>query len=53
MGLPVLIDEQNLIIAGRGRVEAAKLIGIDMVPVLSRAVGPRRSAAPMRLPTTG
>jgi ParB-like nuclease domain len=33
--MPVLVDEQDLIIAGHGRVEAAKLIGIDTVPVSS------------------
>jgi ParB-like chromosome segregation protein Spo0J len=32
--MPVLIDEQDLIIAGHGRVQAAKLIGIDRVPVI-------------------
>jgi ParB-like chromosome segregation protein Spo0J len=32
--MPVLIDEQDLIITGLGRVEAAKLIGIDTVPVI-------------------
>jgi hypothetical protein len=32
--MPVLIDEQDLIIAGPGRVEAAKLVGIDTVPVI-------------------
>jgi DNA modification methylase len=29
---PVLIDEQNVILAGHGRVEAAKLLGMDKVP---------------------
>jgi DNA modification methylase len=29
---PVLIDDENQIIAGHGRVEAAKLLGIDAVP---------------------
>jgi DNA modification methylase len=29
---PVLIDDDNQIIAGHGRVEAAKLVGIDQVP---------------------
>jgi DNA modification methylase len=29
---PVLIDDTNQIIAGHGRVEAAKLLGIDAVP---------------------
>jgi DNA modification methylase len=30
---PVLIDDDNMIIAGHGRVEAAKLIGMSNVPV--------------------
>lgn len=29
---PVLIDRENQILAGHGRVEAAKLLGMDMVP---------------------
>jgi DNA modification methylase len=29
---PVLVDNENQIIAGHGRVEAAKLLGIDTVP---------------------
>src|SRR5215204_1141195 len=31
---PVLISDDNEIIAGHGRVEAAKLLGIDSVPTL-------------------
>ena len=31
---PVLIDDDNQIIAGHGRVEAAKLLGIDKVPAV-------------------
>ncbi|MEO6910186.1 MAG: ParB/Srx family N-terminal domain-containing protein, partial [Edaphobacter sp.] len=31
---PVLLDERNTIIAGRGRVSAAKLIGIAEVPTI-------------------
>jgi DNA modification methylase len=31
---PVLVDEANCIIAGHGRVEAAKLLGHDSVPVV-------------------
>jgi DNA modification methylase len=31
---PVLIDKDNLIIAGHGRVEAARLLGMETVPVL-------------------
>lgn len=31
---PVLVDDDNMIIAGHGRVEAAKLLGLETVPVL-------------------
>lgn len=31
---PVLIDDGNTIVAGHGRVEAAKLLGIDRVPTV-------------------
>lgn len=31
---PVLIDSRSVIIAGHGRVEAAKLLGIDQVPTV-------------------
>src|SRR5882672_160904 len=31
---PVLIDDEKQIIAGHGRVEAAKLLGIDSVPTV-------------------
>ena len=31
---PPLVDENNVIIAGHGRVEAAKKIGLEMIPVL-------------------
>ena len=31
---PVLIDENNEIIAGHGRVEAAKIIGLTEIPVI-------------------
>tara|TARA_R110000822_G_scaffold203133_1_gene340051 strand:- start:1121 stop:2383 length:1263 start_codon:yes stop_codon:yes gene_type:complete len=30
---PILIDENNVIIAGHGRLEAAKLLGMETVPV--------------------
>lgn len=35
--MPVLIDEENLIIAGHGRAMAAKLIGAEEVPVIVAA----------------
>ncbi|RIJ20777.1 DNA methylase N-4 [Henriciella barbarensis] len=31
---PILIDEQNCILAGHGRVEAAKLLGMETVPCI-------------------
>jgi len=31
---PVLVDQDNLIIAGHGRVEAARLLDMETVPVL-------------------
>src|SRR5438046_9219808 len=34
---PVLIDDAKQIIAGHGRVEAAKLLGIDAVPTCRRS----------------
>lgn len=32
---PVLIDEQGGIVAGHGRIEAAKLLGLDEVPTIT------------------
>ncbi len=31
---PILIDRNNTVIAGHGRVEAAKLLGIELVPTI-------------------
>lgn len=31
---PILIDQSNVIIAGHGRVEAAKILGLDQVPTI-------------------
>jgi DNA modification methylase len=31
---PILVDQSNVIIAGHGRVEAAKLLGLDKVPTI-------------------
>ena len=50
---PVLIDEENTILAGHGRVAAAKLLGMDEVPCLRiETHEPRRRSAPMSSPTT-
>lgn len=34
---PILADEKNLIVAGHGRLEAAKLLGLKSVPVIRKA----------------
>jgi hypothetical protein len=52
--MPVLVDEQDLIIAGHGRVEAAKAYrhrygARDRRARLGRGAAP----SPMRLPITG
>jgi ParB/Sulfiredoxin domain len=39
---PVLVDDAKQIIAGHGRVEAAKLLGINAVPIRWRLRGCRR-----------
>lgn len=31
---PVLVDHKNTIVAGHGRVEAARLLGMDQVPTI-------------------
>ena len=31
---PILVDDANGIVAGHGRIEAAKLLGIEMVPTI-------------------
>ena len=41
---PVLVDEDNLIIAGHGRVEAAKLLGMGEVPTVCLAQLPSSQA---------
>src|SRR5260370_7125030 len=32
---PILVDKNNKIVAGHGRYEAAKLLGLDKIPILS------------------
>jgi ParB-like nuclease domain len=44
--VPILIDEQDVIIAGHGRVLAAERLSIKDVPVVvARAVGPKSRSA--------
>ena len=33
---PILVDKRNQIVAGHGRYEAAQLLGLDRIPVISR-----------------
>ena len=35
---PIVVDENDVILAGHGRLAAAKLLGLDMVPTI-KAVG--------------
>ena len=35
--VPILIDKDHVIIAGHGRYEAARLLGLDMVPTVTAA----------------
>jgi len=39
---PVLVDRDNTILAGHGRVEAARLIGMDVNPGAKRVSFPER-----------
>ena len=49
---PILVDDSNGIIAGHGRLEAAKCIGLDQVPTVRLSAMARRKSAPMSLPIT-
>ena len=43
--IPILIDDQNIIIAGHGRYEAAKMLKLETVPTI-RATGLTRGCWP-------
>ena len=49
---PVLISHENEIVAGHGRVEAAKLLRRESVSALRLSHSMLPSAGPMSLPTT-
>ncbi len=49
---PVLVSDENEIVAGHGRLEAAKLLGREKVPALRLSHLSAASAAPMCWPTT-
>ena len=50
---PVLVDESGMLIAGHGRVLAARKLGLTEIPVMvARRAGPRPRSAPTCLPTT-
>ena len=44
--VPILIDENRLIIAGHGRYQAARLLGIETVPAIEVTGCRRRNAVP-------
>jgi len=44
---PVLVDSDNRIVAGHGRVEAAKRLGLTSVPLFGWTICPMPSAGPM------
>ena len=50
--MPVVVDDAGEIIAGHGRVLAAKKLGIDEVPVHGRRAGTTSRSAPTSSPTT-
>ena len=51
--VPVLVDEHGGLIAGHGRVMAAKLLGLEEIPVMvALRAGPRRRNAPTSSLTT-
>ena len=49
---PILIDNHNMILAGHGRLEAAKLLGMDEVPCVRLEDMTADRSAPTCLPTT-
>ncbi len=49
---PVLVDGENGIIAGHGRVLAARKLGLATVPVIELATSARRRSGPTSSPTT-
>jgi ParB-like chromosome segregation protein Spo0J len=50
--MPVLVRENGMLIAGHGRLEAAKLEGLPRLRRSLPAPGPKRNAKRMRLRTT-
>lgn len=50
---PVLIDPNGMLIAGHGRVEAAKRLGRKAVPTICLSGMSEDDIRPMSLPTTG
>jgi ParB-like chromosome segregation protein Spo0J len=49
---PILVDDSNGIIAGHGRVEAAKSIGLDQVPIVRLSAMSEAEVRAMLLPIT-
>ena len=49
---PILIDENGMVLAGHGRLEAARMLGWDMVETICRLDSASRRSAPTSLLTT-
>jgi ParB-like chromosome segregation protein Spo0J len=49
---PILVDGKQGIIAGHGRVLAARKLGMDLIPTIELAYSPKPSVRPTSSPTT-
>src|SRR5215469_11122080 len=49
---PILIDGNGIVVAGHGRLEAAKLLGLQQVPSFASPASMRPSLGPTRWLTT-
>jgi ParB-like chromosome segregation protein Spo0J len=49
---PVLIDDGKTVLAGHGRIEAAKSLGMTRIPCVRLSNMTLRRSEPMSLPTT-
>ncbi len=50
--VPVLVDDAGVLIAGHGRVLAAKALGLASIPQSGWGISPRRRPRPIGWPTT-
>ncbi|WP_370287808.1 ParB/Srx family N-terminal domain-containing protein [Siccirubricoccus soli] len=50
--VPVLVDDAGVLVAGHGRVLAAKALGLDTVPAIRLSATPAMSSSVAVMPTT-